>query len=95
MLRQVDFKCILLTMFFDILCLFVLLVDPLGSIWLSFREPKGDIKAPFSPDVPRRVSGRDSGVIFGGFKTYFGCIFGSVFDDFLLCSSSVFDMGDV
>ena len=77
------------------LCAFVFLVDPLGSIGRSFREPKGDKRATFSPDVPRRVSGRDSGVIFGGFRKYFGCIFACVFNDFLLCSSSVFDMGDV
>ena len=63
---------------------FVILVDPPGSI-----------KGPFSPDAPRRVPGRDSGPIWGGFRTYLGCIFDSVFDDFLLCSSSVFDVGDV
>ena len=73
----------------------MILVDLLGSIWRSCREPKGEIKPTFSPDAPRRVPGRDSGPIFGGFTKYFGCIIESVFHDFLLCPSSVFDMGDV
>ena len=76
-------------------CFFVILVDLLSSVWRPFGEPKGEIKAPFSPDAPGSVPGRDSGPIFSGCRTYFGCIFGSVFNDLLLCSGSVFDMGDV
>ena len=73
----------------------MIVVDLLGSVWRSSGESKNEIKTPFSPDASRRVPGKDSGPIFNGFRKYFGCIFGYVFHDFLLCSSSVFDMGDV
>ena len=71
-------------MFRYVVFFFMLLVDPLGFIWRAFREPKGEIKLPFSPDAPRSVPGRDSGSILGGFGRYFECIFGFVFNDFLV-----------
>ena len=49
----------------------------------------------FSPEAPRRVPGRDSGPTFGGFGKYFECILNLFSMIFLLCSSSVFDIGDV
>ena len=65
----------------------------LAFVWRLSGEPKSEIKAPFSPDASRRVPWSNSGPILGGFRRYFGCIFASVFNDFLLCSSSVFDHG--
>ena len=40
-----------------IVCLFVILVDLLCSVWRPSGEPKSEIKAPFCPDAPRRVPG--------------------------------------
>ena len=65
-------------MCFEVLRFFVILVDPLGSIWCSSGKSKRQIKAAFSPEASRRVPGRDSGSIFGEFKRYLGCIFGTV-----------------
>ena len=62
----------------------MILVDLLGSVWRSSREPNSEIKVPFSPEAPRSVPGRDSGPIFGGFGMYFLCIFGFVFNVFLV-----------
>lgn len=86
---QVFFRALISNTFFrlsvfDMLCFFVILVDALGSVWRPSGKPKGEIKAPFSPDAPRRVPGKDSGPIFGGFRRYLGYIFASVFNDFLV-----------
>ena len=55
---------------------------PLGSILGSFGEPKNQIKAPFSPEGPRRVPGRVLGVIFSDFGSRFRCISDLLFDVF-------------
>ena len=46
-------------------------MDLLGSVWRSSREPKSEIKAPFSPEAPRSVPGKDSVPIFSRFGRYF------------------------
>ena len=52
---------------------------PLGSILGSFGEPKHQIKAPFSPEGPRRVRGRVLAVIFDDFGSHFRYIFDFIF----------------
>ena len=69
---------------------------PPEPVWCHLGEPYGERKALFSLKAPRRVPGRDFEPIWSGF----GEVFLDVFLDllsmvFLLCSSSVFDMGDV
>ena len=54
----------------------------LGSILGPFGEPKNQIKAPFSPEGPRRVPGRVLGVIFSDLGSHFRCIFDLIFNVF-------------
>ena len=64
------FKCLFRTLFFDFLWFFMILGVPLGSIWRPSGELKSQIKAPFSPEAPRRVSGKDLGTNLDGFQSY-------------------------
>ena len=70
-------------------------MDPLGFVWRPSGEPKNEIKPPFCPDAPRRVPGRDSGPIFGGFRIILDVFLDLFSMIFSLCFSTVFDMGDV
>jgi hypothetical protein len=80
----IEFKCSFRPCVFDILCFFVIWVDPLGFVWRPSREPKSEIKVHFSPDASRGVPWSNPGPIFGGFRRYLGCTFGFVFNDFLV-----------
>ena len=65
----------------------MILEHPLGSIWRFSGQPKSQIKVPFSPEAPRKAPGRDSGSIVDPCLVdlkYFGCMFGSVFNDVLV-----------
>lgn len=77
---------------FDILCFFVILVALLGFVWRPSGEPKGEIKALFSPDAPRRGIQGPFGEDLGGIWDVCVCLFSMIF---WLSYSSVFDIGDV
>ena len=63
---------------------------PLGSILGSFGVPKNQIKAPFSPEGPRRVPGWVLGVIFDDFGSHVRCMFDNMLDVFGGCVLAVF-----
>ena len=60
----------------------------LDSVWRAFGELKSQIKAPFSPEAPRRVPGRDLGSILGGVRSYF-CVSLTLFWMFFGLSFSI------
>ena len=53
-------------------------------VWCHFGEPKGERKALFFLKAPRNVPGRDFKEIWNGFGRDFGCVFGHVFNGFLV-----------
>ena len=65
--------------FFVFLWFFMIFEVPLGSILGLFGEPKNQIKAPFSPEGPRRVPGRVLDVIIDDLGSNFRCIFDNSF----------------
>ena len=60
----------------------MILEVPLGSIWQPLGKLKRQIKAPFSPEAPRRVPGRDLASIFWWIWDLCCRVFDFVFDVF-------------